>query len=161
VAINGAGAKRTASRMMRGQVWPFLVVMKFHSADSTLLHITLACAQWAPFRAPAFRFISGGGRNLEISVVIHRAHSAVKDSRGGELGWLERGAKKSKVKDYFHGMRARLALAHALIPNPDGSHSRRTRKRSGCLRASMNAPPRPSSGHRGKIRLNIRLSRTF
>ena len=113
---NGAG-KSTAIGMMLGQVWPTAGAVRVCGHEITT-HRALALQRvGAIFEAPAFYDYLSGWRNLEIlshftgPTAAARIHEVV--------DWVGlTGREKSKVKTYSHGMRARLALAQALLPGP-------------------------------------------
>jgi ABC-2 type transport system ATP-binding protein len=113
---NGAG-KSTAIGMMLGQVWPTSGDVRILGHDVSL-HRHLALAKvGAIFEAPAFYDYLSGRRNLEIL----STYSAPTPSRriAEVVEWVGlSGRENSRVKTYSHGMRARLALAQALLPNP-------------------------------------------
>ncbi len=114
---NGAG-KSTAIGMMLGQVWPTGGEVRICGHDVTA-HRRLALQKvGAIFESPAFYDYLSGWRNLEIL----SSYSAPTSPRRIEevIEWVGlSGREKSKVRTYSHGMRARLALAQALLPQPE------------------------------------------
>lgn len=113
---NGAG-KSTAIGMMLGQVWPTSgeVVVCGHDVQR---HRRAALAPvGAIFETPAFYDYLSGWRNLEI---LCQYSAAVPRARFQEvIDWVGLTSRiRSRVRTYSHGMRARLALAQALLPNP-------------------------------------------
>lgn len=114
---NGAG-KSTAIGMMLGQVWPTSGEVRVCGHDVTA-HRRLALHKvGAIFESPAFYDYLSGRRNLEIlssytaPTVPRRIQEVIE--------WVGLGGREnSKVRTYSHGMRARLALAQALLPQPD------------------------------------------
>ena len=72
----------------------------------------------AIFETPEFYDYLSGWRNLEI--LSHYTAPTPRDRIGEVIDWVGlTGREKSKVKTYSHGMRARLALAQALLPQPE------------------------------------------
>ncbi len=114
---NGAG-KSTAIGMMLGQVWPNSGTVAVCGHD-VFTHRQLALAKaGAIFESPAFYDYLSGWRNLQI---LSSYSAPTPDSRIREvLDWVGlSGREDSKVRTYSHGMRARLALAQALLPHPE------------------------------------------
>ena len=114
---NGAG-KSTAIGMMLGQVWPTRGEVKVCGHDVTRHRNRALRKVGAIFETPAFYDFLSGWRNLEIL----SQYSAPTPSRRIRevVDWVGlTGREKSKVKTYSHGMRARLALAQALLPEPE------------------------------------------
>lgn len=114
---NGAG-KSTAIGMMLGQVWPTggQVSVCGHEVTS---HRRLALQRvGAIFESPAFYDYLSGWRNLQI---LASYTAPVARARLAEvIDWVGlTGREHSKVRTYSHGMRARLALAQALLPDPE------------------------------------------
>jgi len=114
---NGAG-KSTAIGMMLGQVWPTSGNLRVcgHCVLSER-HLALRKVG-AIFESPAFYDYLSGYRNLQIL----SAYTARTDARRIRevVDWVGLGSRAhSKVRTYSHGMRARLALAQALLPNPE------------------------------------------
>ena len=114
---NGAG-KSTAIGMMLGQVWPTAGEVKVCGHDITRERQLALQKVGAIFEAPAFYDDLSGWRNLQIlsSYTVPtpaRRIQEVADWVGltGRIG--------DKVKTYSHGMRARLALGQALLPQPE------------------------------------------
>ncbi|MSU60207.1 MAG: ABC transporter ATP-binding protein [Pedosphaera sp.] len=114
---NGAG-KSTAIGMMLGQVWPTSGAVKVCGHDVTTQRTRALEKVGAIFEAPAFYDYLSGWRNLEI--LSHYTAPTPKERIREVVDWVGlTGREKSKVKTYSHGMRARLALAQALLPRPD------------------------------------------
>jgi ABC-2 type transport system ATP-binding protein len=113
---NGAG-KSTAIGMMLGQVWPTEGEVRICGFDVSTHRQKALMKVGAIFESPAFYDYLSGWRNLEIlssytaRTPRQRIHEVV-----DWVGLTERA--KSPVKTYSHGMRARLALAQALLPAP-------------------------------------------
>ena len=114
---NGAG-KSTAIGMMLGQVWPTSGEVRICGYDVTA-HRRLALQKvGAIFETPAFYDYLSGRRNLEILSSYTASTSPQRIQEVIEWVGLT-GRAKSKVRTYSHGMRARLALAQALLPHPE------------------------------------------
>ena len=114
---NGAG-KSTAIGMMLGQVWPTSGEVKVCGHDVTR-HRALALHKvGAIFESPAFYDYLSGWKNLEI--LSHYTAPTSKERIREVVDWVGlTGRENSKVKTYSHGMRARLALAQTLLPQPE------------------------------------------
>jgi ABC-2 type transport system ATP-binding protein len=114
---NGAG-KSTAIGMMLGQVWPTAGEVRVCGCDVTRDRAGALRKVGAIFEAPVFYDYLSGWRNLEI---LAHYTSVTPESRLREvIDWVGlTGREQSKVRTYSHGMRARLALAQALLPNPE------------------------------------------
>jgi ABC-2 type transport system ATP-binding protein len=114
---NGAG-KSTAIGMMLGQVWPTGGVVKVCGHDVTT-HRALALRKvGAIFEAPAFYDYLTGRKNVEILCQYTAPTPAERIDE--VLDWVGlTGRQHSKVRTYSHGMRARLAIAQALLPQPE------------------------------------------
>jgi ABC-2 type transport system ATP-binding protein len=114
---NGAG-KSTAIGMMLGQVWPTRGEVKLCGHDVTTHRARALRKVGAIFEAPAFYDYLSGWRNLQI---LSHYSAPTTDARIGEvIEWVGlRGREHSNVKTYSHGMRARLAIAQALLPEPE------------------------------------------
>jgi ABC-2 type transport system ATP-binding protein len=114
---NGAG-KSTAIGMMLGQVWPTSGDVRICGHDVTA-HRRLALQKvGAIFESPAFYDYLSGRRNLEILSSYTAPTSRQRIAEVIEWVGLS-GREHSKVRTYSHGMRARLALAQALLPQPE------------------------------------------
>jgi ABC-2 type transport system ATP-binding protein len=113
---NGAG-KSTAIGMMLGQVWPTRGEITICGFDVTKQRQEALQPVGAIFESPAFYDYLSGFRNLEI---LSSYSAPTSRSRISEvIDWVGlTGRENSKVRTYSHGMRARLALAQALLPNP-------------------------------------------
>src|ERR1041385_5440058 len=114
---NGAG-KSTAIGMMLGQVWPTSGAVRVCGHEVTG-HRALALQKvGAIFETPAFYDYLSGWRNLEI--LSHYTAPTSAQRIREVVDWVGlTGREKSKVKTYSHGMRARLALAQTLLPQPE------------------------------------------
>ena len=114
---NGAG-KSTAIGMMLGQVWPSSGEVRVCGHDVTSRRDLALQKVGAIFETPAFYDYLSGWRNLEIFTHFTARTS---DARIREVvEWVGlTGREHGKVKTYSHGMRARLALAQALLPQPE------------------------------------------
>jgi len=114
---NGAG-KSTAIGMMLGQVWPTAGEIRICGHDVTAERQHALKKVGAIFEAPVFYDYLSGWRNLEI---LSHYTAPTPASRIREvIEWVGlTGREKSKVQTYSHGMRARLALAQALLPQPE------------------------------------------
>ena len=114
---NGAG-KSTAIGMMLGQVWPTRGEVKICGHDVTTHRARALQKVGAIFEAPAFYDYLSGQRNLEILSHYTAATSAERIREVVDwVGLTNRVG--SKVRTYSHGMRARLAIAQALLPEPE------------------------------------------
>ena len=114
---NGAG-KSTAIGMMLGQVWPTSGEVRLCGHDVTAHRARALHKVGAIFEAPAFYDYLSGWRNLEI--LSHYTAPTSKERIRQVVEWVGlTGREVSKVKTYSHGMRARLALAQALLPQPE------------------------------------------
>jgi ABC-2 type transport system ATP-binding protein len=114
---NGAG-KSTAIGMMLGQVWPTSGVVKICGHDVTTHRAKALQKVGAIFEAPAFYDYLSGRRNLEI--LCHYSGPASPERIREVVDWVGlTGREESKVRTYSHGMRARLAIAQALLPQPE------------------------------------------
>ena len=114
---NGAG-KSTAIGMMLGQVWPTRGEVKVCGHDVTTQRARALQKVGAIFESPAFYDYLSGRRNLEI---LSNYSAPTPPERIREVvDWAGlTGREQSKVKTYSHGMRARLAIAQALLPQPE------------------------------------------
>lgn len=114
---NGAG-KSTSIGMMLGQVWPTAGTVKVCGYEVTT-HRQLALQKvGAIFEAPAFYDYLTGWRNLEI--LSHFTGPTSPERLREVVDWVGlSGRERTKVRTYSHGMRARLALAQALLPKPE------------------------------------------
>jgi ABC-2 type transport system ATP-binding protein len=114
---NGAG-KSTAIGMMLGQVWPTNGEVQVCGYEVCSHRRKALEKVGAIFESPAFYDYLSGRRNLEIL----SAYSArTPRQRINEvIEWVGlSGREHSKVRTYSHGMRARLAIAQALLPQPE------------------------------------------
>jgi ABC-2 type transport system ATP-binding protein len=114
---NGAG-KSTAIGMMLGQVWPTDGEVKVCGYDVTSHRKKALQRIGAIFESPAFYDYLSGFTNLKI-LSSYTAPTPEKRLRE-VIDWVGlTGRENSKVRTYSHGMRARLALAQALLPEPE------------------------------------------
>jgi ABC-2 type transport system ATP-binding protein len=113
---NGAG-KSTAIGMMLGQVWPTSGSLHVCGHDITRQRSAALREVGAIFETPVFYDYLSGWRNLEI---LAQYTGPASPSRIREvIEWVGlSGREHSKVRTYSHGMRTRLALAQALLPQP-------------------------------------------
>jgi ABC-2 type transport system ATP-binding protein len=113
---NGAG-KSTAIGMMLGQVWPTAGEIKICGFDVAAQRQKALQHVGAIFETPVFYDYLSAWRNLEI---FSHYTAPTPPARIREvIEWVGlTGREKSRVKTFSHGMRARLALAQALLPQP-------------------------------------------
>jgi ABC-2 type transport system ATP-binding protein len=114
---NGAG-KSTAIGMMLGQIWPSAGTVMVCGHDVFAQRPQALAKVGAIFESPAFYDYLSGWRNLQI---LSSYSAPTSDQRIREvLDWVGlTGREQSKVRTYSHGMRARLALAQAMLPQPE------------------------------------------
>jgi len=113
---NGAG-KSTAIGMMLGQVWPTAGEVRVCGFEVSSHRRQALAAVGAIFESPAFYDYLSGRRNLQILSSYTAPTSAARIQE--VIDWVKLGERAdSKVRTYSHGMRARLALAQALLPKP-------------------------------------------
>jgi ABC-2 type transport system ATP-binding protein len=114
---NGAG-KSTAIGMMLGQVWPTSGEVKVCGHEVAGRRAQALRKVGAIFESPAFYDYLSGWGNLEI--LSHYTAPTSKERIREVVDWVGlTGREHSKVRTYSHGMRARLALAQALLPQPE------------------------------------------
>jgi ABC-2 type transport system ATP-binding protein len=114
---NGAG-KSTAIGMMLGQVWPTHGEVRVGGYEVTSHRQQALQRVGAIFEAPVFYDYLSGWRNLEI--LSHYTGPTPPARLREAIDWVGlTGREKHKVRTYSHGMRTRLALAQALLPNPN------------------------------------------
>ncbi len=113
---NGAG-KSTAIGMMLGQVWPSSGQVMVCGHDVMSRRRRALENVGAIFESPAFYDYLSAWRNLQI---LSSYTAPTPKSRLQEvIDWVGlTGREHSKIRTYSHGMRARLALAQALLPQP-------------------------------------------
>ena len=114
---NGAG-KSTAIGMMLGQVWPTLGEAIICGHDVTIHRQQALQKVGAIFETPVFYDYLSGWRNLEILSQYTAATPPELIRKVVEWVGLK-GREHDKVSKYSHGMRTRLALAQALLPEPE------------------------------------------
>ena len=114
---NGAG-KSTTIGMMLGQVWPTAGELRVCGHDVTTQRGRALQQVGAIFETPAFHDYFSGWRNLEM---LASYTAPVSPERLHEvIDWVGlTGREHSKVRTYSHGMRARLAIAQAMLPHPE------------------------------------------
>lgn len=114
---NGAG-KSTAIGIMLGQVWANSGVARICGHDVSTKRCQALLKVGAIFESPAFYDYLSGWRNLLI--LSSYSSDTPKDRVRQVIDWVGlSGREHSKVRTYSHGMRARLALAQALLPHPE------------------------------------------
>lgn len=114
---NGAG-KSTVIGMMLGQVWPGAGEVKICGHEITGERGRALARVGAIFEAPVFYDYLSGWRNLEILAGYSAPTPAARLRE--VVAWVGLGGREqSAVRTYSHGMRARLALAQALLPGPE------------------------------------------
>ena len=117
LGLNGAG-KSTAIGMMLGQVWPSGGSARINGHDVLTQRQEALARVGAIFETPVFYDYLSGLRNLQIfaSYTAPTAPDRIREV----IDWVGlTGRELSKVRTYSHGMRARLAMAQALLPNPE------------------------------------------
>ena len=113
---NGAG-KSTVIGMLLGQVWPTRGEVRICGFEVTSRRRQALRQVGAIFEAPAFYNELSGRSNLEIYSTYTAPTSRARIQE--VIDWVGlTGREQSAVRTYSHGMRARLALAQALLPNP-------------------------------------------
>jgi ABC-2 type transport system ATP-binding protein len=113
---NGAG-KSTTIGMMLGQVWPTSGEVMVCGEDVYANRHAALNTVGAIFETPVFYDYLSGRRNLEIFSSYTARTDAARIREVIEWVGLT-GREVSPVRTYSHGMRARLALAQALLPQP-------------------------------------------
>ena len=114
---NGAG-KSTAIGMMLGQVWPTDGLVRVCGHNVTTDRQRALYKVGAIFETPVFYDYLSGWRNLEI--LSHYSARTSAQRLQEVIDWVGlSGREHSHVKTYSHGMRARLAMAQALLPQPE------------------------------------------
>ncbi|MDB6109602.1 MAG: transporter related-protein [Pedosphaera sp.] len=114
---NGAG-KSTAIGMMLGQVWPTAGEIRICGHDIISQRQAALRKVGAIFETPVFYDYLSGWRNLEI--LSHYSAPTSRHRIGEVVEWVGlTGREHSRVRTYSHGMRTRLALAQALLPQPE------------------------------------------
>jgi len=114
---NGSG-KSTTIGMLLGQVWPTSGEVRVCGHEVITQRAKALARVGAIFEAPIFYDYLSGWRNLEIlsSYTASTASQRLRDV----VAWVGlTGREHSLVRTYSHGMRARLALAQALLPAPE------------------------------------------
>jgi ABC-2 type transport system ATP-binding protein len=114
---NGAG-KSTTIGMLLGQVWPTAGEARVCGHDVFSDRSKALEKVGAIFEMPVFYDYLSGRRNLEILASYTAPTSPQRIREVVEWVGLT-GREQSAVRTYSHGMRARLALAQALLPAPE------------------------------------------
>ena len=114
---NGAG-KSTAIGMMLGQVWPTTGAAKICGHEITTHRKQALARVGAIFETPVFYDYLSGRKNLAVLSSYSAPTEAKRIDEVVEWVGLT-GRADSKVRTYSHGMRTRLALAQALLPDPE------------------------------------------
>ncbi len=114
---NGAG-KSTTIRMIMGMVWPTSGAIR---VNGHLINTGRHKHHWpvgAIIESPIFYDHLSGRTNLEILASLSGGAEASRiDEVVKTVGLTER--QNDKVSVYSHGMRQRLGVAQALLPNPE------------------------------------------
>jgi len=113
---NGAG-KSTALGIMLGLVHPDAGEVVVDGADVIRDHAEALRKTGAIFEAPAFYSYLSGWENLRLLTQLSGFRNDRVMQETVELVGIADGVH-SKVETYSHGMRQRLALAQALLPEP-------------------------------------------
>ena len=114
---NGAG-KSTTIGMMLGQVWPTAGELRICGHDITRDRAQALRRVGAIFETPVFYDYLSGRKNLEI--LSHYTAPTPPERITRIIEWVGlTGRDGDKVSKYSHGMRTRLALAQALLPDPE------------------------------------------
>jgi ABC-2 type transport system ATP-binding protein len=114
---NGAG-KSTAIGLMLGQVWPTRGKVDVCGYDVTTQRARALRKVGAIFETPAFYDYLSGRRNLEI--LSHYSAPTAPERIREIVDWVGlTGRDRTAVRTYSHGMRARLAIAQAILPQPE------------------------------------------
>ena len=113
---NGAG-KSTTLGVLLGQVFPDRGTVRVNGADVFRDRASALGRVGAIFEAPCFYDYLTGYRNLQVfSRYTTKVPKRDLDAAVDRVGLTER--IRHKVGTYSHGMRQRLALAQALLPQP-------------------------------------------
>ncbi len=114
---NGAG-KSTIIGMMLGQVWADSGEIKLFESNVASDRENALKKVGAIFETPAFYEYLSGWKNLEI--LSYYSAPTPQERIKEVVDWVGlTGSEHLNVKAYSHGMRMRLALAQALLPDPD------------------------------------------
>jgi ABC-2 type transport system ATP-binding protein len=114
---NGAG-KSTAIGMLLAQVMPDAGELRINDCDVFADRATALARVGAIFETPAFYDYLSGWRNLRIFCEYTAPASEERMREVVKLVRLEERIQDA-VGTYSHGMRQRLALAQALLPEPE------------------------------------------
>ncbi|MGC8744925.1 MAG: ABC transporter ATP-binding protein [Verrucomicrobiia bacterium] len=114
---NGAG-KSTIIGMMLGQVWADSGEIRLFNYNIYSQRENALRKVGAIFETPSFYDYLSGWKNLEILSYYSAPTSPERIKQ--VIDWVGlTGREHSKVRTYSHGMRTRLALAQALLPEPE------------------------------------------
>jgi len=114
---NGAG-KSTIIGMMLGQVWADSGEIRLFNYNIYSQRENALRKVGAIFETPSFYDYLSGWKNLEILSYYSAPTSSERIKQ--VIDWVGlTGREHSKVRTYSHGMRTRLALAQALLPEPE------------------------------------------
>jgi ABC-2 type transport system ATP-binding protein len=101
-----------------GHNWPTAGEVKICGHEVTANRARALSPVGAIFETPVFYDYLSGRRNLEILSAYTAPTSAARIRE--VVDWVGlTGRENSSVRTYSHGMRTRLALAQALLPNPE------------------------------------------
>lgn len=114
---NGAG-KSTTIGILLGQVFPDAGEARINGADVFAERHRALAHVGAIFEAPAFYPYLSGERNLRIFTAYTAPVDPARMAEVVKLVGLEKRIH-DRVGTYSHGMRQRLALAQALLPQPE------------------------------------------
>lgn len=114
---NGAG-KSTLIGMLLGQVFPDAGTVRVRDCDVRTDRARALERVGAIFESPAFYDYLSGERNLRLFCEYSRVPDPSRLAEAIRLVGLE-DRIQDKVATYSHGMRQRLALAQALLPEPE------------------------------------------
>ena len=113
---NGAG-KSTTIGMLLGQVFPDGGTVRMHGHDVFAEREAALGPVGAIFESPCFYDYLSGERNLRaFAAYSGGVTKALRRDTVARVGLA--GRIRDKVRTYSHGMRQRLALAQALLPEP-------------------------------------------
>lgn len=114
---NGAG-KSTTIRMLTGLVHPDVGSVAILGHDLRRAHRQALARVGAVVESPALYPHLSGDKNLEILAALSGGSSVQRRREVLRLVGLE-GRERDRVSTYSHGMKQRLGLAQALLPQPE------------------------------------------